>query len=121
MPLQEDAGLAAVKAQVPVQHPLLDKVRACSADPLAASFFWWLLAPVYTWRTYKDPRQHPYLKPTYDRMLKEFSLPGSQPFSYMASLAEQTEKEAALQPGNCCIRCRISLGDSSVPVWLSCC
>ena len=60
-----------------VEHPLLDKVKACSPDPIkAADFFLWLLHPLDVARL-SNVVYHPYLKPTYFRMLEEFPLPES--------------------------------------------
>ena len=42
--VQEDAVIAAMDADEPVKHPLLDKVRDCSANPdAAADFFFQIL------------------------------------------------------------------------------
>ncbi len=45
--LQEDTVLTAREADEPVKHPLLDKVRECSANPdAAADFFLQILDPI---------------------------------------------------------------------------
>ena len=63
-----------------VDHPLLDKVRACSANPeKAADFFLWILHPISTRRLSAEACYHPYLESTYVRMLDEFPLPESHP------------------------------------------
>ncbi len=50
--VQEDAVLTAREADEPVKHPLLDKVRECSANPdaAAADFFLQMLDPIPSWR-----------------------------------------------------------------------
>ena len=66
-----------------VEHPLLDKVKACSADPVkAADFFLWLLHPLSVSRL-SNVVYHPYLKPTYLRMLEEFPLPESHQVGFI--------------------------------------
>ena len=63
-----------------VKHPLLDKVKACSTDPVkAADFFLSMLHPLDI-RRRPNIAYHPYLKPTYLRMLDEFPLPESHPY-----------------------------------------
>ena len=82
--LQETTVLSAQKKGeredrfIKVEHPLLDKVRACSANQdLAADFFMRILNPIDTWRLSLEVRDHPYSKPTFSRMLETCSLPGA--------------------------------------------
>ena len=75
-----------------VEHPLLDKVKACSADPAkAADFFLRILHPLHISRLESNVVYHPYVKPTYLKMLEEFPLPDTHPYrqtSNTASIAE---------------------------------
>ena len=63
--VQEDAVVAAKDADVPVKHPLLDKIRECSTNPdAAADFFLQILHP-YPWcRMSGDAFAHPYVAET---------------------------------------------------------
>ena len=104
---QEDAVLsakrAAEKAEQPgkVDHPLLDKVRACSAHPdVAADFFLWMLSPIHTWRLSAEACFHPYLEPTRLRMLDEFPLPESHPCGEMI-VKEPTDDGSYVKIGEC--------------------
>ena len=67
--LQLDACSLAEQMGTPVQHPLLDKVRQCSADPdQAASFFQLILNPVPHVR--RQAVHHPWCADTVSRMFK---------------------------------------------------
>lgn len=82
-----------------VQHPLLDKVKACSAEPTkAAEFFLWILHPLNDWRPSSNAVHHPYLKQTYLRMLEEFPLPDSHPWRQDLSHMSNAERTPQ-QPG----------------------
>ena len=80
-----------------VEHPLLDKVKACSADPVkAADFFLTILHPLHTSRNVSN---HPYLKPTYLKMLREFPLPDTHPYresSSKESLADGSDQKTGV-------------------------
>lgn len=89
----EDRALRAGRP-LRVEHPLLDKVKACSSDPdMAADFFTWMLSPYDTWRLGLAARDHPYLQPTYSRMLQALGLP-----DFHSSL-EGSASEQSAQPG----------------------
>ena len=61
--------LAAVRGERLIEHPLVDKVRACSSNPdKAAFFFTQLLSPIPTWRLSLDVRADPYLVDTFNKM-----------------------------------------------------
>ncbi|KAL3137997.1 hypothetical protein ABBQ38_005234 [Trebouxia sp. C0009 RCD-2024] len=81
-----------------VKHPLLDKVRACSVNAdQAADFFLWALHPTNTWRLTTEAANHPYLHPTYVKMLEEFPLPDSHPYNLPGQ--ESTAERTGLQLG----------------------
>ena len=108
---QEDAVLSAMKVvekegqPFKVDHPLLDKVRACSANPdKAADFFLWILHPIRTWRLSAGACLHPYLKPTYLRMLDEFPLPESHPCGELI-LEKPIADGDYMEPGGLCLKC----------------
>ncbi|KAL0055509.1 hypothetical protein WJX82_001356 [Trebouxia sp. C0006] len=62
---QEDAVIAAMDADEPVKHPLLDKIRDCSANPdAAADFFLQILHPYPSTRMSADAFNHPYVAET---------------------------------------------------------
>ena len=120
---QEDAVLSALKAaekaEQPrkVDHPLLDKVRACSANPdMAADFFLWMLSPIPTWRLSAEGCFHPYLEPTYLRMLDEFPLPESHPCKEI-TLGKPTDPGSFVKIGECFSMCLLQLG---VTQYLQC-
>ncbi len=60
--LQEQAVHSAEAAGIPVSHPIIDRIRACSSTPdLAADFFLCLLCPEASNRaTAVNMRNHPY-------------------------------------------------------------
>ena len=63
--LQEDAVMAAMDADEPVKHPLLDKIRECSANPdAAADFFLQIFHPYQCARMSSDASDHPYVAET---------------------------------------------------------
>ena len=63
--VQEDAVIAAMDADEPVKHPLLDKIRDCSANPdAAADFFLQILHPYPSTRMSADAFNHPYVAET---------------------------------------------------------
>jgi hypothetical protein len=63
--LQEDTVLTAREADEPVKHPLLDKVRECSANPdAAADFFLQILDPIPSWRMSIEATSHSYVAET---------------------------------------------------------
>ncbi len=63
--MQEDAVLTAREADEPVKHPLLDKVRECSANPdAAADFFLQMLDPIPSWRMSIEAAGHSYVAET---------------------------------------------------------
>ena len=87
--LQENAVYAAHEAGEDVKHPMLARVRACSATPdLAETFFFWMLHPVGTSRHSVHAQHDEYLAPTFQRMMQEFPLPESHPLS-AAALSRQ--------------------------------
>ena len=98
--LQEDAVTAAYEADLPVaEHPLLDRVRACSANPdMAAEFFTAILHPMATWRLSIEAGYHFYVGPTTRRMLKEFPLPDCHFYSKV-QMAKRVAERKALKPG----------------------
>lgn len=88
-----------------VKHPLLDKVRACSVNAdQAADFFLWALHPTNTWRLTTEAANHPYLHPTYVKMLEEFPLPDSHPYNLpgQESTAERTGLQLGGPSTTCC-------------------
>ena len=106
------AQKVAEKADQPlkIDHPLLDKVRACSANPdMAASFFLWMLSPLPTWRLSALACFHPYLEPTYLRMLDEFPLPASHPCKETI-LVERTDDRSCVKTGECLSEYVLHLG-----------
>ena len=63
--VQEDVVIAASEGNGVVEHPLLDKVRACSSNPdAAADFFLQLLHPFAIGRMSVEAQYHPYLVET---------------------------------------------------------
>ena len=62
--LQEEAVHSAQAAGIPVSHPIIDRIRACSSTPdLAADFFLCLLCPEASNRdTAVSMRSHPYCR-----------------------------------------------------------
>ena len=67
--VQVDAVKAAYDADDYVKHPLLDRVRECSADPdAAADFFLQMLHPYPTCRMSTEAQTHVYLAETFDEM-----------------------------------------------------
>ena len=61
--------MAASKKDGVVEHPLLDKVRACSSNPDdAADFFLQLLHPYPLCRMSVEAQAHPYLAETSSKM-----------------------------------------------------
>ena len=104
--LQESAVFSATDyaagiARAPdVKHPLLDKVRACSVNPeQAADFFLGVLHPTDTWRLSLNAAVHPYLHPTYVKMIAEFPLPKSHPFHWRKLRQAPTAESIVPQPG----------------------
>ena len=68
-PVQEDACEVATREGRPVNHPLIDRVRECSATPdAAADFFRWLFQFKPENRLYYATACHAYLRATCDRM-----------------------------------------------------
>ena len=67
--VQEDVIIEASEAGTLVEHPLLDKVRACSSNPDEASdFFLKLLHPFPIHRMSSEAQAHPYLADTCNEM-----------------------------------------------------
>ena len=102
-----------------VDHPLLDKVRACSANPdKAADFFLWILHPIRTWRLSAGACLHPYLKPTYLRMLDEFPLPESHPCGELI-LEKPIADGDYMEPGGLCLKMFAAsmLCDATLQCW----
>lgn len=67
--VQEKAVSDAGQAGAPVAHPLLDKVRECSANPdAAADFFQQILHPQYSSRLSVEAHTHTYVAATFSRM-----------------------------------------------------
>ncbi|KAL0025054.1 hypothetical protein WJX79_002816 [Trebouxia sp. C0005] len=65
----EDACEVAMREGRPVKHPLIDRVRECSATPdAAADFFRWLFQFKPENRLYYATACHAYLRATCDRM-----------------------------------------------------
>ena len=63
--MQEQAVLTAERAQIAVQHPLLNNVRQCSGKPdAAADFFLKMLHPTPACRIRLDGFQHAYMSQT---------------------------------------------------------
>ena len=59
----------AAQAGTPVHHPLLDKVRECSADPdAAADFFQRILHPRDSSRLSVEAHTHKYVAATFNQM-----------------------------------------------------
>ncbi|KAL3140269.1 hypothetical protein ABBQ38_004538 [Trebouxia sp. C0009 RCD-2024] len=70
--LWEGAVVQAHHSGSPVKHPLLDKVRECSAKPDdAADFFQKILHPYFFWRLSTRAILHPYVAALY-REMREF-------------------------------------------------
>ena len=66
---QMDAVCDAEAEERPIQHPLLDRVRQCSATPdLAADFFTKILYPFGEWRMCSKAIQHAYVAGTVAEM-----------------------------------------------------
>ena len=71
--LQVDACALAQATQSEVQHPLLDKVKQCSAHPdEAASFFFHLLHPLPYMRSTR--LDHPWYEPLVSQMLDDMGI-----------------------------------------------
>lgn len=67
--LQEDAISKGQDSGTPVDHPLLDKVRECSANPdAAADFFQQILHPHHSSRLGVEALAHDYIAATYHEM-----------------------------------------------------
>lgn len=63
-------GLGKEKTGAPVEHPLLDKVRECSANPEAASdFFRQILHPYNVQRLSIEAYRHPYVATAFQKMM----------------------------------------------------
>ena len=55
-------------------HPLLERVRQCSATPdLAADFFTKIFSPCHMCRLRGDAFYHPYLAPVTEQMTKDLA------------------------------------------------
>jgi hypothetical protein len=68
-PVQENAREVATREGRPVKHPLIDRVRECSATPRAAADFFCLLFQFKPEkRLLHDAACHTYLSATFDRM-----------------------------------------------------
>ena len=91
--------VAAFHAKVEVDHPLLDRVRACSATPdLAANFFLRMLHPLGTARHSLAAQHDSYLAPTFQKMMREFPLPKSHALS-AAALARHRDSAGIFDSG----------------------
>lgn len=68
-PVQGKAVTDAAQAGTPVNHPLLDKVKECSANPdAAADFFQRILHPHYSSRLSVEAHMHSYVAATFCHM-----------------------------------------------------
>ena len=66
---QMDAVYDAEAEGRPTEHPLIDKVRQCSATPdLAADFFSKVMYPFGEWRMCSKAKQHAYVAGTVSEM-----------------------------------------------------
>ena len=64
-----DAVCAGEENEKPIEHPLLDRVRQCSATPdLAADFFTQMLYPFHRSRVCLRAKQHAYMAGTVAEM-----------------------------------------------------
>ncbi len=89
--VQEDAVIAAMDADEPVKHPLLDKVRDCSANPdAAADFFLQILHPYPSRRMSGDAFEHPYVAETCAEMEAYCKdAPVTTPMPYILSVLDE--------------------------------
>jgi len=100
--VQEDAVIAAMDADEPVKHPLLDKIRECSASPdAAADFFLQILHP-YPWcRMSGDAYDHPYVADTCAEMEAYCKdAPVTTPMPYILSVFDEDRDAGELNMCN---------------------
>jgi len=79
--LQTQAVIKAMRAERPVEHPLIDKIRACSSTPNdAADFFTHLLHPLAELRLATvEALHHPYMISCFKHMQCDSQAPSCQP------------------------------------------
>ncbi|DBA75917.1 TPA: hypothetical protein ACH3X2_008978 [Trebouxia sp. C0005] len=96
----EDAVIAAMDADEPVEHPLLDKVRDCSANPdAAADFFLQILHPYPYERLSGNAFDHPYVAGTCAEMEAYCKVaPVARPMPYILSVFDE-DHHAGLATG----------------------
>lgn len=100
--VQEDAVIAAMDADEPVEHPLLDKVRDCSANPdAAADFFLQILHPYPYERLSGNAFDHPYVAGTCAEMEAYCKVaPVARPMPYILSVFDEDHHAGELNMCN---------------------
>ena len=100
--VQEDAVIAAMDADEPVKHPLLDKVRDCSANPdAAADFFLQILHPYPSRCMSANAFDHPYVAETCAEMEAYCKdAPVTTPMPYILSVLDENIRAGELHVCN---------------------